>query len=40
MNAPQKVGIGSSLSRIDGVVKVTGTAKYAAEYRVPNMLWG
>lgn len=40
MNAPQKVGIGSSLSRIDGVVKVTGVAKYAAEYRVPNMLWG
>jgi xanthine dehydrogenase YagR molybdenum-binding subunit len=40
MNENQRVGIGTPLSRIDGVAKVTGTAKYAAEYRVPDMLWG
>ena len=40
MNEHQRVGIGTPLSRIDGVAKVTGTAKYAAEYRVPDMLWG
>ncbi len=40
MNASQKVGIGTSLSRVDGVAKVTGTARYAAEYNVPDMLYG
>ena len=40
MSAPEKVGIGTSLSRVDGIVKVTGTAKYAAEYQVPEMLYG
>ena len=40
MNVAQKVGIGTSLSRVDGVVKVTGTAKYAAEYQVPELLYG
>ena len=40
MNAPQKVGIGSPISRVDGVAKVTGTAKYAAEYHVPDLLYG
>ncbi len=40
MNAPQKVGIGTSLNRVDGVAKVTGTAKYAAEYHVPDLLHG
>ncbi len=40
MNAPQKVGIGTPISRVDGVAKVTGEAKYAAEYRVSDMLYG
>ena len=40
MNAPQKIGIGSSINRVDGVAKVTGEARYAAEYRVPDMLYG
>ena len=40
MNAPEKVGIGTPLSRVDGVPKVTGHAKYAAEYAVPDMLYG
>ncbi|WP_066781218.1 xanthine dehydrogenase family protein molybdopterin-binding subunit [Sphingomonas sp. CCH5-D11] len=40
MNAPAKIGIGSSLSRVDGVDKVTGQAKYAAEYNVPGLLHG
>ncbi|WP_174278772.1 xanthine dehydrogenase family protein molybdopterin-binding subunit [Sphingomonas bacterium] len=40
MNAPQKVGIGTPLSRVDGIAKVTGEARYAAEYRVPDMLYG
>ena len=40
MNAPQKVGIGASISRVDGVAKVTGAAKYSAEYQVPDLLYG
>lgn len=40
MNAPARIGIGSSLSRVDGVDKVTGQAKYAAEYNVPGLLHG
>ena len=40
MNAPDKVGIGTALSRVDGVDKVTGTAKYAAEYKVAGLLHG
>lgn len=40
MIAPEKVGIGSSINRVDGVAKVTGTAKYAAEYHVPGLLYG
>jgi xanthine dehydrogenase YagR molybdenum-binding subunit len=40
MNAPAKVGIGTSLSRVDGVDKVTGAAKYAAEYQVAGLLYG
>lgn len=40
MNAPAKVGIGTSLNRVDGVDKVTGAAKYAAEYHVPGLLYG
>ncbi|MCC2981052.1 xanthine dehydrogenase family protein molybdopterin-binding subunit [Sphingomonas sp. IC4-52] len=40
MNAPAKIGIGSSLSRVDGVEKVTGRAKYAAEYNIAGLLHG
>ena len=40
MNAPEKVGIGSSINRVDGVAKVTGEAKYAAEYPIPDLLYG
>jgi xanthine dehydrogenase YagR molybdenum-binding subunit len=29
--------IGTEMSRVDGVAKVTGKAKYAAEFRVPNL---
>jgi xanthine dehydrogenase YagR molybdenum-binding subunit len=32
--------IGDALSRIDGVDKVTGTARYAAEYFPPDLLYG
>jgi xanthine dehydrogenase YagR molybdenum-binding subunit len=32
--------IGQPTSRVDGRAKVTGTAKYAAEYSVPNLTYG
>ena len=32
--------IGKEMSRVDGVEKVTGKAKYAAEFRVPNLAYG
>ena len=32
--------IGKPTSRVDGAAKVTGAAKYAAEYNVPNLLYG
>ena len=32
--------IGKEVSRVDGVAKVTGKAKYAAEFRVPNLAYG
>lgn len=32
--------IGKEFSRVDGVAKVTGTAKYAAEFHVPNLSHG
>ena len=32
--------IGSATSRIDGVAKVTGAAKYAAEFHAPGLLYG
>jgi xanthine dehydrogenase YagR molybdenum-binding subunit len=28
------------MSRVDGVAKVTGKAKYAAEFAVPNLAYG
>src|SRR5688572_16199315 len=32
--------IGKEMSRVDGVAKVTGKAKYAAEFAVPNIAYG
>jgi xanthine dehydrogenase YagR molybdenum-binding subunit len=32
--------IGKEMSRVDGVAKVTGQAKYAAEFKVPNLAYG
>ena len=32
--------IGTATSRIDGVAKVTGAAKYAAEFNTPGLLYG
>lgn len=32
--------IGKEMSRVDGFAKVTGAAKYAAEFKVPNMAHG
>ena len=32
--------IGTSISRVDGFAKVTGAAKYAAEFNVPSLAYG
>src|ERR1700712_4685572 len=40
MNISAKIGIGTPLNRVDGVDKVTGVAKYAAEYKVSGLLYG
>ena len=32
--------IGKEMSRVDGLAKVTGRAKYAAEFQVPNLAYG
>jgi xanthine dehydrogenase YagR molybdenum-binding subunit len=32
--------VGTSTSRIDGIAKVTGAAKYAAEFNAPGLLYG
>jgi xanthine dehydrogenase YagR molybdenum-binding subunit len=32
--------IGKEMSRVEGVAKVTGQAKYAAEFKVPNLAYG
>jgi xanthine dehydrogenase YagR molybdenum-binding subunit len=32
--------IGTATSRVDGIAKVTGAAKYAAEFNVPDLLYG
>ena len=32
--------IGQPVSRVDGPAKVTGAAKYAAEFNVPDLLYG
>jgi xanthine dehydrogenase YagR molybdenum-binding subunit len=36
----EKPAIGQSLSRLEGPLKVTGAAKYAGEYNVPDLLYG
>lgn len=38
MNTPSKQ-IGAPLSRVDGRLKVTGAARYSAEYELPNMAY-
>jgi xanthine dehydrogenase YagR molybdenum-binding subunit len=38
--AQQSSPIGQDVTRIDGVLKVTGAAKYAVEYSLDNMAWG
>ena len=35
-----QVKIGDPLTRVDGRLKVTGGAKYAVEYNLPNMAYG
>ena len=32
--------IGKDITRVDGVMKVTGAAKYGVEYALENMAWG
>src|SRR4028118_172260 len=32
--------IGKEMSRVDGAAKVTGKAKYATEFQVPNLAYG
>ena len=32
--------IGKEITRVDGVMKVTGAAKYGVEYALENMAWG
>jgi xanthine dehydrogenase YagR molybdenum-binding subunit len=38
--APNNVRIGDPLSRVDGRLKVTGGARYAAEYNLPGCVYG
>ncbi|SFD88493.1 xanthine dehydrogenase family protein molybdopterin-binding subunit [Spirosoma endophyticum] len=42
MSTPQKINksVGKPISRVDGVEKVTGKAKYAAEFNVPDLAYG
>ena len=39
-NSPRRQEIGRPRRRIEGKLKVTGQAKYAAEYNVPGLLYG
>lgn len=32
--------IGNRIARVDGIAKVTGTARYAADYQLPGLLYG
>ena len=36
----QETVIGKDITRVDGVMKVTGAAKYGVEYSLDNMAWG
>ncbi len=38
--AEQSTVIGKEITRIDGVLKVTGAAQYGVEYPLENMAWG
>ncbi len=40
MATTARIGIGSPLSRVDGIAKVTGQARYAAEHKPKDMLYG
>ena len=40
MTTAANIGIGTPLSRVDGPAKVTGNARYAAEYPTAGMLYG
>ena len=35
-----KASIGQPISRLEGFEKVTGSAKFAGEYQVPDLLYG
>jgi len=39
-NSHSSVRIGDAFNRVDGLVKVTGRAQYAAEYSAPDLLYG
>lgn len=39
-NKTYQKSVGQDVNRLEGNIKVTGTAKYAAEYNVPNLLYG
>jgi xanthine dehydrogenase YagR molybdenum-binding subunit len=40
MNSETKSGIGAAINRVDGLAKVTGQARYAAEYKAEGLLHG
>ncbi len=40
MDGSGRIGIGSPINRVDGLAKVTGQARYAAEHPVAGLLYG
>jgi xanthine dehydrogenase YagR molybdenum-binding subunit len=40
MAGRERIAIGSTVDRVDGVAKVTGAARYAAEHAAANLLYG
>src|SRR5262249_41395099 len=40
VSSPMAPYIGTATSRVDGVAKVTGAAKYAAEFNAPGLAYG
>ncbi|WZP00748.1 xanthine dehydrogenase family protein molybdopterin-binding subunit [Isosphaeraceae bacterium EP7] len=40
MSVPETAYVGRPISRVDGPKKVSGAAKYAAEYNMPGLLYG